>query len=220
MYHVIGRPTATTPNPALWDSPSQFAAQVAALAHAGFHAVDLHQVWAAWHHHGRLPARPVVFSFDDGSYGQVAHAMPTLRRRGWPGVLNLKIGNLDDMGGPAAIRQLIAAGWEIDAHTFTHPDLTTLGPAALQREVAGSRRRLQTEFRVPVSFFCYPSGRYDSAVLAEARRAGYIGATTTAPGWAAPTDDRMTLPRIRVNGGTTGSQLLQIIRSDRGGPPA
>jgi len=35
MYHVIASPPAGTPYPELWVSPSSFARQVAALAHAG-----------------------------------------------------------------------------------------------------------------------------------------------------------------------------------------
>ena len=50
-----------------------------------------------------------------------------LRAQHWPGNLNLQIGNLT----PHHVRELIRAGWEIDAHTFTHPDLTTVGPTRL-----------------------------------------------------------------------------------------
>ena len=77
---------------------------------------------------------------------------------------------------------MLRDGWEIDAHTLTHPDLTTVDAARLRREVAGSRRWLRHAFGVPVDFFAYPSGSYNPAVEAAVRAAGYMGATTTAAG--------------------------------------
>ena len=81
-----------------------------------------------------------------------------------PGVVNLKVGNTRVWSGrpPPVVRALIAAGWEIDAHTITHPDLTTVDAARLRHEVAGSRTWIRRKFRVPVDFFCYPFGGYDA----------------------------------------------------------
>ena len=55
---------------------------------------------------------------------------------------------------------------------------------------------------MPVDWFCYPSGHYDAAVVAEVKAAGFVGSTTVVPGWASPTLDPYRLPRIRVLGGT------------------
>ncbi len=213
MYHVIGVPTAGTPNLALWVSPTDFAAHVAALRGAGYHAVTLQRVWDAWHHAGKLPSHPIVLSFDDGYRGQVRDALPTLSAAGWPGVLNLELANLKDTGGTKAIKRLIRAGWEIDAHTLTHPDLTTVDDARLADEIAGSRARLRRYFAVPVNFFCYPSGRYDSRVIAGVRAAGYQAATTTQAGWARPGDDPYALPRVRINGAMTPAAVLQRVKA-------
>ena len=103
-------------------------------------------------------------------------------------------------GGLSArqVRRLIAAGWEIDAHSVTHPNLTTLGDRQLEREVAGSRRELRRLFGVPVDFFCYPAGRYDARVIAAVRRAGFLGATTTLEGLAGP-GKPYELRRVRVS---------------------
>ena len=79
-----------------------------ACAKAGYHGVTMQQVHDAWHRGGKLPRRPVVLSFDDGSEGQVRHALPLLRARGWPGVLNLTWRFLPDIGGASAVRRLVA----------------------------------------------------------------------------------------------------------------
>ncbi len=96
------------------------------------------------------------------------------------------------------MRKLIAAGWEIDAHTISHLDLTGLDDARLRYEVAGSRAALRKRFGRPVAFFCYPAGRYDAQVIAAVRAAGYLGATTVDPGLASP-NEPYTLKRIRIS---------------------
>jgi peptidoglycan/xylan/chitin deacetylase (PgdA/CDA1 family) len=201
MYHVIGPVVAGAPYPDLYVSRHDFAAQMGWLTRHGFQAVTLKRVYDAWHGHGTLPRRPVVVSFDDGYRTQFTNALPILRSHRWPGVENLEVNNEHRSWGLSLprVRALVRAGWEIDAHTISHPDLTTLGAAALTREVAGSRRILRRQLHVPVEFFCYPAGRYDAAVIAAVRRAGYLGATTTQYGLATP-NDLYTLRRVRVNG--------------------
>jgi peptidoglycan/xylan/chitin deacetylase (PgdA/CDA1 family) len=214
MYHVIGTPPAGAPYPELWVPARRFRAQLARLARAGYRGVTLSQVWAAWHGGPGLPRHPVVVSFDDGYDSQYRIAAPALRRLGWRGVLNLEVHNLHVAGGLSErqVRALLARGWELDAHTLTHPDLTQVDPARLKREVAGSRAVLRRRFGVPVAFFCYPAGRYDATVEQAVRAAGYRAATTTQPGRAAPGGDRFALPRLRVLPEDSPAALLQAVR--------
>jgi peptidoglycan/xylan/chitin deacetylase (PgdA/CDA1 family) len=122
-------------------------------------------------------------------------------------VLNLQVRNLV----PEKVRELLAAGWEVDAHTFTHPNLTHVGAERLWREVDGSRRAIRRLYGVPVDFFCFPAGRYDARVLAAVRRAGFRGATTTRLGLARPARP-YTLSRVRVPSGETAQGLLALLR--------
>jgi peptidoglycan/xylan/chitin deacetylase (PgdA/CDA1 family) len=202
MYHVIAVPPAGAAYPDLFVPPSDFAAEMRWLAKRGYHAVTLRQVYDYWRGGAALPARPVVISFDDGTLGQQAKAAPVLRNLHWPGVLNLKVRALASPYAmpPWRVRDLIANGWEIDAHTITHVDLTKVGDAQLWQEVRGSRTAIQRTFHVHVDFFCYPAGRYDARVIAAVRRAGYLGATTTNYGLARP-GNLYVLSRVRINGG-------------------
>jgi peptidoglycan/xylan/chitin deacetylase (PgdA/CDA1 family) len=202
MYHVLAPALPNAPYPDLYVKPTDFRAQVAWLAGHGYHAVTLRQVYDWWRGKRAVPRKPVVLTFDDGYRSDFTVALPTLRARRWPGVLNLEVRNLRPVWGtrPGMVRQLIAAGWEIDAHTMTHPDLTTVGAAQLRYQVAGSRAAIRRLFHQPVDFFCYPSGRYDDAVVAAVRDAGFLGATTTNEGLAKP-GSLFTLDRVRVNGG-------------------
>jgi peptidoglycan/xylan/chitin deacetylase (PgdA/CDA1 family) len=215
MYHAIGSPPPGNPYPELYTSSPLFVQQVRALRSAGYRAVTLDEVWRAWHGGPGMPRHPVVLSFDDGYRGQATQAARTLRTVGWTGVLNLEVNRLGAADGltPGEVRAMIRAGWEVDAHTIDHPDLTTVAPAELHTEVAGSRSAIRHAFDVPVNFFCYPSGRYDAEVEAAVQSAGFEGATTTEPGLARRTDDPFALPRIRVDGGESPSTLLAQVAS-------
>ncbi len=201
MYHVISSPPTNAAYPELYVPRSSFAAEVGWLARRGYHAVTLQEVFDSWRGARTLPAKPIVLSFDDGYLSDVTNALPVLRARHWPGVLNLEVANLKPVWGirPPGVRKLIRAGWEIDAHTLTHPDLTTVGAAQLRDEVAGSRAAIRNAFHVPVNFFCYPAGRYNDTVIAAVQAAGYLGATTTSYGLAKPAE-LYTLARVRING--------------------
>jgi peptidoglycan/xylan/chitin deacetylase (PgdA/CDA1 family) len=208
MYHVIAKRPTGAPFPSLFVPQGEFAAQVSWLQSRGYKPVTLDRVFAAWHGGPALPKKPIVLTFDDGSASIPRNALPVLRNLRWPGVLNLKLGNVRPRGGITAtqVERLIRAGWEVDSHTISHQDLTTLSAAALEHEVADSRWMLQRRFRVPARFFCYPAGRYDARVIAAVRAAGYLGATTTRHGLA-QSSAPFELARIRVDGGDGASGL-------------
>jgi len=214
MYHLIAQPPAGTPYPDLWVTPAEFRAHVTALEEAGFVGVTLGEVWDAWHGEGRLPARPVVISFDDGDLSQVMNAAPVLAKAGWPGVLNLAVDHLNARGLPRwGARRMLRQGWEIDSHTISHADLTTLGGQQLRRELQGSREELRRRLGIEARFFCYPAGRNDATVRAAVRAAGYEAATTVEPGVAGRADDPMLLPRIRVQPGSSGALVVAQARA-------
>jgi peptidoglycan/xylan/chitin deacetylase (PgdA/CDA1 family) len=201
MYHVIGAPPAGAAYPQLFVRTRDFASQMTWLARRGYHGVTLRRAYDYWTKGRALPAHAIVISFDDGNLSQHRRALPVLRKLHWPGVLNLKVESLEsDYALPRwRVRDLINAGWEIDAHTITHADLTAVGDEQLWHEVRGSRLELRRTFHVPVDFFCYPAGRYSARVVAAVRRAGYLGATTTNYGLARP-PRFYELKRVRING--------------------
>jgi len=212
MYHVIADPPPGEPYPELFVSPADFARQMRYLERHGYTAITLRQLVAFWRGKGRLPARPVVLTFDDGYRSDWTVAAAILQHIGWPGVLDLclnAVGPRRDL--PAAlVRGLVLRGWEIDDHSLTHPDLTTLDAAGLHREIVVSRRILRRLTGQPVSFFCYPAGSYDARVVRAVRAAGFAGATTENAG-PATIAHLYTLPRIRVTRGMSLSDLAQAL---------
>jgi peptidoglycan/xylan/chitin deacetylase (PgdA/CDA1 family) len=222
MYHVIAAPPPGAPFPGLYVAPEEFAAQMQALRSAGWHAVTLDQVDALWRHRKPLPAgKPVVLTFDNGYRSQYTQALPVLRTLGWVADENIQLSGLPPSQGGltrAQVRAMVAAGWELDTQGISHADLIAVDAGQLHSEVSVARRTLQQRYGVPVNWFCYPSGHYDSRVIAEVRAAGYRGSTTVVPGWARSGDDPYRLPRLRVLGGTSPAQLLDQIAAARSAP--
>jgi peptidoglycan/xylan/chitin deacetylase (PgdA/CDA1 family) len=214
MYHVIQPAPTGAPYPDLFVPKAEFAAQMRRLAQSGYHAVTLKRVYYYWRDGRPLPSRPIVLSFDDGYRSVYLSGFPVLKRLGWPGVINLAVKNDRHSWGlrPWVVRTLIRAGWELDSHTINHPDLTTVGATQLREEVAESRQILRRQFHVPVDFFCYPSGRYDNAVIAAVQAAGYLGATSTRYGLARPSE-LWTLARVRMNGSDGASGLAAKLKA-------
>jgi peptidoglycan/xylan/chitin deacetylase (PgdA/CDA1 family) len=212
LYHHV----AAKAGDPLYVSPPRFERHMAALDRAGYTAVTLTRAWS-----GRsLPRRPVVVSFDDGYADQSRNAAPVLRAKRWPGVLFLQSARLDARGGlsTAQVRRLLRDGWELGAHTVTHPDLRDVGPEQLEREVGGSRDALRRAFPAePVDFFAYPFGRHDTDVIDAVRTAGFTGAVTTRRGLAERSDGAFTLDRHVVTGSFSARRLLRAIRGATSG---
>jgi peptidoglycan/xylan/chitin deacetylase (PgdA/CDA1 family) len=217
-YRVINSaPAGSSADPSLYVPADQFTAQMNALKSAGWRAVTLDQLEAYWTHGTPLPAgKPIVISFDTGYASQYTNALPVLKQLGWVGVENIQVNGLPQSEGgisDAQIRGLLAAGWEIDSEGISAGDLTSLDSSQLQTELTSSKQTLHSRYNVPVNWFAYPGGHYDATVVAAVHAAGYVGASTFNPGWASPRGDRYRLPRIVVQGGMSGSQLLSQINS-------
>ena len=208
MYHAISPPPAGAALPGLFVPESEFEAQMKWLADNGYHGVTLGQVFDAWQQGEPIAeaARRDLLRrrLSEPVRGRPADARQArLARRAQPRDRPPRAGRAHRRPGPAAVD----SGWELDSHTFTHPNLTEPG-VDLDHEIADSRTELQERFDVPVDFFCYPAGEYDDTVVQAVKDAGYLGATTTHEGLASP-DEPYELKRIRVEPGDGADGLAQ-----------
>jgi peptidoglycan/xylan/chitin deacetylase (PgdA/CDA1 family) len=204
MYHRIDvlRPTLPAITRSLTVAPADFARQLRWLAAHGYHTVTQAQLFTALERGGRLPAKPVVITFDDGYRDVLKNAAPVLRRLGMKAtayVITSRISNGDVsfLTWPE-LAELERDGIEIGSHTVHHYELPGLSdPAALQ-ELIQSRRALETHLHHPVQWFAYPAGRYDARSEALVRQAGYVLAVTTQPGRAQDARTPFALHRYEV----------------------
>jgi peptidoglycan/xylan/chitin deacetylase (PgdA/CDA1 family) len=160
----------------------------------------------------RLPeeADAVAITFDDAFENFATVAWPILREQGLAVTLFVPTGHVGGKNGwesgaggipvlPlvgwSALGRLVEEGVTIGAHSEMHPDLTTVEPAVLRREIAGPVERIRRETGVTPDAFAYPYGALGPAVVAEVAR-HYAVAVTTELRWLDGTEDRHRLPRL------------------------
>lgn len=166
----------------------------------------------------RSPGSCVVLTIDDGFRSVVREALPLLQQYRMAATLYLvadRLGGWNDWEqaqgeAPAPlmekseVREWLAAGQRIGAHTLTHPWLTRLPLAAADEEITASRKRLEDGFGVPVRDFCYPYGDWNEAVRDQVVAAGYETAVTTEFGVNPAGTDPWALRRITARHASRG----------------
>ena len=218
MYHRIDvlRPTLPAITRSLTVDPGDFARQMRWLRAHGYHTVTQAQLFAALEHGARLPAKPILITFDDGYRDVLQNAAPVLRRLGMKAtayVITSRISNGDVsfLTWPQ-LRRLEQDGVEIGSHTVHHAELPGLtDPAALQ-ELIQSRHALEAQLRHPVQWFAYPAGRFDTRSEALVRQAGYVLAVTTTSGRAQDARQPFALHRYEVLDTTGVRGLASMLR--------
>jgi peptidoglycan/xylan/chitin deacetylase (PgdA/CDA1 family) len=99
------------------------------------------------------------------------------------------------------IRAMRHEGISFGSHTMTHPVVSRLTAAQLERELADSKSILELRIGSPAAHFAYPFGKpADCGTLAEPflKRVGYRSAVTTVEGSNQPGDNRYEFRRTQI----------------------
>lgn len=209
-YHGVGTPAGEDPH-GLFVGADAFAAQLDALAAAGYELVGAAELWrriAA----GRGDGVGAI-TFDDALAQTVETAGPLLAARGMRASMYVATGLLGathpDVGGErimsaSEVAELPAAGWEVGAHSVGHRDLPRLADAELADQLRGSRETLEQLLGAAVTTMAYPYGAHDDRVVTATRAAGYeLACACSGSGpW-----DPLRLPREPVFPGTSPLRL-------------
>jgi peptidoglycan/xylan/chitin deacetylase (PgdA/CDA1 family) len=164
-------------------------------------------------------SRPAVhLTFDDGYSENCHRAIPLLVKMQIPCTYFVTVKNVLD-GAPFShdvaggrgfppntvdqLRSMAAAGVEIGAHTYSHPDLGKASdPRQLYEEVVAAGAELATAVRRPVRYFAFPFGQYvnlNSGVFRLAREAGYEAVCSAYGGYNFPGADPFHVQRIHAD---------------------
>jgi peptidoglycan/xylan/chitin deacetylase (PgdA/CDA1 family) len=215
MYHKVNdvRPNPTTVPTAV------FAEQMALLGELGYTPVALDAVRDHYVDGVPLPPSAVLITFDDGYRDNLEHALPILRRHGYPAVLFVPIGFLDD-GRPLPHEEALAAlgvrnptlswdelaeleagGVRVESHGIAHRPLAELEPAEAAREVALSKLRLEERLGREVEAFAFVKGSladFRPEHVSLVQQAGYELAFTSVSGANGARADRFRLRRYNI----------------------
>lgn len=219
-YHRIGVPPPDAKHPDTYVHPRSFARQLRLLKALGYRSVlpgeylKLRRGLPC-----RLPPKPILITFDDGSSTVFSEALPQLRRHGFSGVLFMvssRMGRSAVWDGeaedaehrqltPEELRALRAEGWAIGSHTVSHPRMTSLDRESRSRELAESKAELEAAVGEELAWFAYPYGAFDPSLREDVSRAGYRIAFATEDG----DGDILSIPR-RIVAGRAG--LFKFLR--------
>lgn len=226
VYHQTTTPPAReAPSWRLTLSPAAFARQMRALRAFGFRGLSMRDLEP--YLTGEKVGRVVGITLDDGYLSNFEHALPVLRDVGFTATSYVVSGQLGGsnvwdraVGIPAAplmdvaqLKEWLAAGMDVGAHTRHHTNLLKCDLAAAREEVAGSKRDLERALGIEVRHFSYPYGEHRLAHAQMVGEAGYLTAVTVVQARVRRDDDLMLLPRISVHADTTILLLLAQVAS-------
>ena len=208
FYHKIARPKFRLGGSGtlLYVSPRLFAEQLAELRAAGFQSGRLEDALTM----EKNESQKITLTFDDGFENLHTHAMGVMAQHEFQGIAYLiadLLGGINEweiplgcarerLMDPAQIREWLAAGHSIGAHTLTHPRLTQIGADAAREEITASKKKLEDHFGVRVDHFCYPFGDHDERIRDMVGEAGYRTATMTKRGLNTKSTPRLALRRF------------------------
>ncbi|HHF7367996.1 TPA: polysaccharide deacetylase family protein [Legionella bozemanae] len=197
-YHSIGGPEPETL------ALQHFIAHLDALKAQSYTTITLADLFKENYDPAKQNA---VLTFDDGLLDNYENALPLLNRYGFvatffvvPGFDEMirwvhpgkrKWSNVQKKGYTISFKNmqknhrkaLLDSGMEIGSHSFSHPKLHQIDPKKLGYEISDSKKYLEDELGIAIETFCYPYGGYNAAVVETVKYAGYLGATTTWPGY-------------------------------------
>jgi peptidoglycan/xylan/chitin deacetylase (PgdA/CDA1 family) len=164
-------------------------AQLVAIAHElGFRSISYDDL-AAWLRQGaNLPDRPIMFDFDHPMKSMRHEVFPVLNSYGYTANLFINTGLMDDMyetGVPDFAErevllweeagELAEAGWQIGAHTVTHPNLSELSQAdptgaKLRAELAQCDETIERHLGITPQDFAFTGTSWSSIAEAEVKK--------------------------------------------------
>jgi peptidoglycan/xylan/chitin deacetylase (PgdA/CDA1 family) len=212
-YHSV----ATEGPKYLTVSPELFERQLAVIAARGLVSggLDTLEAIAA----GREVPPSVFLTFDDGFIDNYETVLPLLRERGMRAFVFV-LPPLVDAGAPLLWPEMVAdaerysatmrsvtwemlgemaeGGFEVGAHTLTHPHLPELGEEALRDELSDSRARVRARLG-SCDTFAYPFGHWNARVAAAAGECGFRFAFTLPTDHGQRRADALSIPRVNVD---------------------
>jgi peptidoglycan/xylan/chitin deacetylase (PgdA/CDA1 family) len=220
MYHrVVPLSEAGDSLRSLIVSPQLFAAQMAALHAARWHAITFRQLAADLAAGRAEPPRTLVITFDDGYSDGYRYVFPVFRRYGFVGTFFIITGRVGMAAyfTPAELCAMTRAGDEIANHTVHHVGLGIVSPAQAATEIAQAGRMIAAWTGVVPVTLAYPFGNWSPTVVGILRRDGYWLAATTVPGATESYANRLLVPRVRVGPATTPAALVATVSAYEGG---
>lgn len=209
-------------------APNLFASHLAYLDQHGYHTVTVSQLASALSGTFKLPARPVVLTFDDGFADFYTEAFPRLRRYGFVATLYVVTGFAGEtsrwlehehegkrpMISWKQLADIAASGIECGGHSHTHVPLDTLSPFAAYHETLQCKQLLEDHLGRAITSFAYPYGYFNATVRQLVQTVGYTSACAVKYTRNGSNSDPFALGRYIVPADTPVSTFGQLLSGE------
>ena len=190
-------------------SPNKFNEQLEYLSQNGYTTISMAQLVEILDG-ATPPPKPVVITFDDNNLNQYTNAFPSLQKYGHNAVFYLITNRLENNNYVNADRakEMYAAGMDIQSHTHTHSNMTTLSAEQIAFELNESKRILEELLGNSISHVAYPLTAHNEHVRNNVELSGYDTGTVMDPRRATLEVNRFKIPRILITDDTNLSKYL------------
>ena len=194
-------------------SPSVFKAQVGYLRKKGYQSIGFEGLADRLQTGTLLPARPVIFTFDDGYLDTYTSAYPILKEAGFSATIFMVSGFIGSWTGwegspenrvPLMSREniltLSADGFDFGGHTRTHKKLVSISQEEALYEIETGKRDLEELLQKPIHSFAYPYGDFNDQIVSLVKNSGFKAARTVHTGNTHQEKDLLRLSCVKING--------------------
>jgi peptidoglycan/xylan/chitin deacetylase (PgdA/CDA1 family) len=223
-YHIVSDDPATS----MEISRETFRQHLQYLEMTGYNVIPLRDLYEyVSGQRDSIPDNAVVITIDDGWTSAYTEAFPELTKRNFPFTLFIYpkiIGRTPIALNWDQVREMAAAGADIQSHSLSHPYLTrrrhpSLDDAQyaawLSRELSESRRIIEKETGKPVEFIAYPYGDYDTRVARMAEKAGYRAGLTCDFGSVRRGSNPLRMKRFVIDRGMSFADFRRYLGAEK-----
>ena len=156
-------------------SPSSFAEQMKALKDSGYETVLPGDLYNYLVYGGKLPAKPVMLTFDDTDEEQFTIGETEMLKYGFKGVyfiMTISI-NRPRYMSKDQLKQLADNGNAVEAHTWDHHMVTKYQGDDWNKQFVKPKKTIEDITGKSADYFAYPFGIWGQAAIPELKKAGY-----------------------------------------------
>ncbi len=156
-------------------SPESFAEQMKALKDSGYETILPGDLYDYLVHGGKLPAKPVMLTFDDTDEEQYSIGYPEMKKYGFKGVffiMTISI-NRPRYMTTEQLKELSDNGNAVEAHTWDHHMVSKYKGADFDIQFVKPKKKVEDITGKPADYFAYPFGIWSMSAIPELKKAGY-----------------------------------------------